>query len=1003
METFIDELKEFWLGYGRKPIKRIKTMEINDLAIGKWYKIHGGRYMKPLILMNNKLKADTIHLAKSLGNQVGLNLDVDNSDWWKYAEPMKDLEEIQQYLPDGHIDKVINWEVGKCYTTLEDNINKRWQIFKIKNETTCYYLNPMVDVFFKDQSIKGNIYNKFVPSTEDEIEWMELCIKKGKFVPKPVKSKELELIEGNWYEGLYGGNRHVFHYLGNKGNYFKVDKYINHNNFPQTGNWDGFAGKKSWIDLKPANMEEVFKYFPEERPKNDVKIEGEYYVADNGNIHKWGTTDSEYHFTGTSTTCNTGFSKGGGCFLREGDRKANSDEIQWLECCIKANKFIPKKQALKSTESILLQETKKLFSIGTKFYQLYADSSSNYDKIIEIFNQDFKIDGDGEILYDNQWRLYVPIGKGIWASKLENKPMETKLENGKNYRFTWTWNNKTIELYDAIIGINIVESREAYLDGGSRQNIAINLKEIANLQEIPAKKENFPMKEEQWIPQVGDWIWDKEGKYLSIKENPTIITSINGDQIFSKDRNSTPSWIGREYFFDVYRKALPHEIPNSSSMEPKNEDWCVLVEGNPSLSHDVREFLNKKHRNNWCGGQKYYGEKGLKDYAPSSNIPWGKVLTPEEFYKKIGKSMEKKEENLVGRYLKALKDGPQSIGTMKKGDYLLITRIDSPTTGSGTFLNKVWSWNYNNVTTGISWELMPIGFIPPNKEESKFVIGKWYECECYSNREKRTIKIEKIDPSLIWGDYIQNSTFYKQGAYVPSEITPIKEISISEIQQYLPEGHIDKLPIKTMEKFKIGDKVRCIGDTDKKKDGKTSSGWVKGMEFHIDRISEDIAWPKSGNGVYFEHIELVSKMSEKESFLIEAKKRFPVGCKFKPITQVEGVSKSIYKQEKECTLYNEKSDNDWWIIGSWNVYCKATNSWAEIVEYPNNYGKISMGEMKDFSRIIYSNPIEKKPSITIDSEVTNIKLKKSASVTLKNTEKEVVISVKKSKPILLTI
>lgn len=69
--------------------------------------------------------------------------------------------------------------------------------------------------------------------------------------------------------------------------------------------------------------------------------------------------------------------------------------------------------------------------------------------------------------------------------------------------------------------------------------------------------------------------------------------------------------------------------------------------------------------------------------------------------------------------------------------------------------------------------------------------------------------------------------------------------------------------IKTMlPKYKVGDKVRCIGETNGSASGTHSAGWKKGLEFIVDHTTSwneyTVYWPVGGgNGVFEEHLKLV--------------------------------------------------------------------------------------------------------------------------------------------------
>lgn len=67
-----------------------------------------------------------------------------------------------------------------------------------------------------------------------------------------------------------------------------------------------------------------------------------------------------------------------------------------------------------------------------------------------------------------------------------------------------------------------------------------------------------------------------------------------------------------------------------------------------------------------------------------------------------------------------------------------------------------------------------------------------------------------------------------------------------------------------------------------------------------------------------------------QEMLEEARKRFPIGCKYYPIEYHGKLSTYITKQSKECYLY--LSEDLSWIIGSSNIYNPITNTWAQLIE-----------------------------------------------------------------------
>ena len=101
------------------------------------------------------------------------------------------------------------------------------------------------------------------------------------------------------------------------------------------------------------------------------------------------------------------------------------------------------------------------------------------------------------------------------------------------------------------------------------------------------------------------------------------------------------------------------------------------------------------------------------------------------------------------------------------------------------------------------------------EKEVKFEVGNWYKI-----RENEFIKFSRIenyiDYNKIYYSEIINKTFIKKNDYIASKSLEKyalnNPVSIEEIQQYLPEGHPDK--IKSND-FKVGDWVIAIGNIDK--------------------------------------------------------------------------------------------------------------------------------------------------------------------------------------------
>ena len=134
---------------------------------------------------------------------------------------------------------------------------------------------------------------------------------------------------------------------------------------------------------------------------------------------------------------------------------------------------------------------------------------------------------------------------------------------------------------------------------------------------------------------------------------------------------------------------------------------------------------------------------------------------------------------------------------------------------------------------------MPEGFVPPEQEvkqpKTDFLpdghpdkvknfkpeVGKWYSFNWdYSGKDHIVIaKIKKVEEdyfAVSWRSYSWLDKSYSDSdAYRFKDISNIKELSIKEIQPYLPIGHPDKI---TSIKFKKGEYIVLISD------GQSTSG-----------------------------------------------------------------------------------------------------------------------------------------------------------------------------------
>ena len=102
----------------------------------------------------------------------------------------------------------------------------------------------------------------------------------------------------------------------------------------------------------------------------------------------------------------------------------------------------------------------------------------------------------------------------------------------------------------------------------------------------------------------------------------------------------------------------------------------------------------------------------------------------------------------------------------------------------------------------------------------KFEEGKWYSFnwDWYNSKDQVIAKIKNVFENSInvsWRSYLWGENDYDtSGTYLFEDISNIKELSIEQVQQYLPEGHPDKFKVETSinnTPFKVGDYITVIG------------------------------------------------------------------------------------------------------------------------------------------------------------------------------------------------
>jgi len=171
------------------------------------------------------------------------------------------------------------------------------------------------------------------------------------------------------------------------------------------------------------------------------------------------------------------------------------------------------------------------------------------------------------------------------------------------------------------------------------------------------------------------------------------------------------------------------------------------------------------------------------------SIKANKFVSYDEAMKTFNKS-------LVGRYFKALENNIACSYTIKGNIY----RVKSLSANGGV---KFFTEKYPEFTLAIDpinfhlIEFLPEDYSP--KQENKFEIGKYYffNWKAFNNKEVycKVSDLDNIQIVVSWNCRRENS-FWKQytlDGFLKEEMLNVKEISINEVQQYLPDGHVDKV------------------------------------------------------------------------------------------------------------------------------------------------------------------------------------------------------------------
>jgi hypothetical protein len=183
----------------------------------------------------------------------------------------------------------------------------------------------------------------------------------------------------------------------------------------------------------------------------------------------------------------------------------------------------------------------------------------------------------------------------------------------------------------------------------------------------------------------------------------------------------------------------------------------------------------------------------------------------------------------IGRYIRALVDNPHLGSGVKKGDVGKIfssSKVDFPNSKNYSCSNAL-----SEGTLGIRYELLPEDYSPEQEVKEpniEFIPGKWYKLINCENAYRKCSKIP-VENKLSYSELIGNSG-YRCETGSSGDLTRIKLVEdLSEIQEYLPDGHSDKI---INQKFEFGKWYKWY----QKNHGSYHYGKVNGIDIYTDTL-----------------------------------------------------------------------------------------------------------------------------------------------------------------------
>lgn len=498
----------------------------SNFEVDEWYKLDNW------ISKFKRLEAGYKFWGENINTKTGF---IDDEGWLnlKSYKPIKiSIEEVQQYLPEGHADKIKKWSVGSYIVPLQNRLLTRTEPLT-KGKPYEIIENSCVPYILDDTYRRINFVNKYNPEEKEGIRWFPTL--------KEAEAFSKELLEAD----------------------IKELSETEEDNICETCNGEGvgMVGK-----LYPSGHTEVMEDCPDCNGlgyieseidgtfKEGILIKGEFYNLPGYAIFEAGKKG--YIGSGGRDwrpTCDNNW---------EGSKKdfvpATPLEKKWVVTCRKQNKFIKQSDLNKYDDKGNLIEMKQCVITTTQEEWDFCLSKCDQSSRISKCNDKFK-----------QWSEPYPEGIAVY------------IENNSYCGVNWFKNNG----YEVIPFQEFLDSNGYTFEEGNMKKRYVKYDEtftedMFNYMLDWAEKQNFPGKPYTYISNTFDsfkikgyfWFNCHNNYCYGVDNNPQNCTEITFKELFPE--------------YGIYWKRLS-DLKNpvfnigdkvrviADSLKEFNNSWCL--------------------------------------------------------------------------------------------------------------------------------------------------------------------------------------------------------------------------------------------------------------------------------------------------------------------------------------------------------------------------------------------------------------------------------------------